>query len=184
MKQCWEINSRGSSVRCSDWSGCPGHEWYSLHDNQYCKNQSLWMLANCIEYRGDEYQSIGWPEEEKPESGYTDIDMDVRIQKSQASAAGFTKYADEIMEVIKRLERTGMDGRVLLEEAQKAKLVLRNGYYRQEYSREARNALNYICGRARKHRSYRQWLADRDYDEKKKNDKKYQILRKTVDNRA
>jgi hypothetical protein len=62
--------------------------------------------------------------------------------------------------------------------------VLRNGYYRQEYSREARNALNYICGRARKHRSYRQWLADRDYDEKKKNDKKYQILRKTVDNRA
>jgi hypothetical protein len=142
------------------------------------------MLANCIIYRGDEYQSTGWPEEEKPESGYTDIDMDVRIQKSQASAAGFTKYADEIMEVIKRLERTGMDGRVLLEEAQKAELVMRRGVYREEYSREARNALNYICGRARKHRSYRQWLADRDYDNKKKNDKKYQIFGKTVDNHA
>lgn len=164
-KLCWEVNARGKTYRCRDWDGCEGRDWYSLHDNCYCRLQTLWIIENCIDYVGDKYVSSGWPEEEKSKTGYDDV----KVQHSQPSTAGFTRPIAEIAEVIKRLERTGKDGRLLLVEIKNAELRLRRGSYVQEYSKDARNALNYIIGWKRKHRSYRQWLADRDYE----NDRKY-----------
>ncbi|MDD5338464.1 MAG: hypothetical protein PHG35_03510 [Dehalococcoidales bacterium] len=159
IKLCWEVDGRGRNRRCRDWDGCPGHDYYSLHDNQYCRMQCIWIIDNCIDYVGDKYISVGWPSEEKGESGYNDTP----VQHSQPSSAGFTRPIQEIAEVIKRLERTGKDGRLLLIEVKNAELKLKHGSYVQEYSHEARNALNYCCAWKRKHRSYRQWLADRQY---------------------
>jgi hypothetical protein len=158
IKLCWEQDSRGRNVRCRDWRDCPGRAWYSLHDNCYCRMQTLWIVTNCIDYFEDKYVSMGWPEEDKGETGYNDTP----VQHSQPSTAGFTRPIQEIAEVIKRLERTGKDGRLLLFESRSRDTV-------EELSQDARNALNYCAGWKRKHRSYRQWLADRDYE----NDRKY-----------
>ncbi len=159
IKLCWETDDKGRSVRCRDWEGCPGRDWYSLHDNQYCRQQCIWIIDNCIEYSGGKYQSMGWPPEDKPETGYNDTP----VQHSTPANASYERPIQEIVEVIKRLERTGKDGRLLLVEIKNAELKLKGESYRQQYSQEARNALSYVAGWKRKHRSYRQWLADRQY---------------------
>ncbi len=164
VKLCWETNGRGRNVRCHDWDGCPGRAWYSLHDNQYCRLQTLWILDNCIDYIDDRYVSASWPEQDKPASF---IDNDARIQKSQPSTAGFTRPIQEVAEVIARLERTGKDGRLLLIEVKNAALKRGwDGIYRESYSQDARNALNYIIGWKRKRLSYRAWLKQREYRKK------------------
>lgn len=158
IKLCWELDGRGREVRCRDWRECAGHRWYSRHDNQYCRNQVIWIIYNSIEYAGDHYESAGWPED--PDTAAVEFN-DTPVQKSQPATAGFIKDIDEITEVIKRLEATGDDGQILLHSIKRPDLDIKY------YSREARNALNYICGLVRKRRSYRQWLADREYNDKK-----------------
>jgi hypothetical protein len=156
IKLCWEIDSRGRNVRCRDWRGCQPRSWYSLHDNQYCRQQTLWLIFECIEYIDGKYVSVGWPPEDKGETGYNDT----LVQHSQPSTAGFTRPIQEIAEVIKRLERTGKDGQNLL------LWVKRGELYRDCFSQEAKNALNYCVGWKRKSLEYVTWLKQRNYRRK------------------
>ena len=155
-KLCWG-DTEGKRTLCKDWDTCGGHSWYELKDIQYCRYQVIFLLS-LIDFINDEYVTVSsWPDDpHKLETGYDDV----RIQTSTPNHANFEPVLQITGELINRIQRTGKDGRLLLLESR-----TRDNY--KEFSQEARNALYYCCGWARKRQGYRQWLADRSRNHRK-----------------
>ena len=159
-KSCWDQGGNHRSL-CRDWEGCVGREWFSIADIQYCRNQVIWIIDNLLDYADDHYVTVpdAWPLEPKGETGYNDTP----VQHSIPDSASFERFRQVTAEVLHRLERTGMDGRVLLQEVKRAELTRAGNGYAQQYSYEAWQALNYTSGWKRKRMSYSEWKKKRKW---------------------
>ena len=138
---------------CRDWNDCNGHDYYSMSEIRYCRWQCIWLLYNLIDHQDGKYTTIeNWPPEGK-ETGYDNT----LIQHSRGAQAPFESFRRITADVLSRLERTSMDGRLLL-------LEIKND--RLDFSQEARNALNYVNGWRRKRLDYNSWVKQRRYRSK------------------
>jgi hypothetical protein len=109
-----------------------------------------------MDYQDGWETESGWPDDpRKDATGYNEL----KIQTSPSSHANFESILVITAELIKRLEATGKDGRLLLFESR-----CKDNY--NEFSQDARNALNYVAGWSRKHLSYQAWLKQRKYRRK------------------
>jgi hypothetical protein len=126
-----------------------------MADIQYCRYQILFLLG-LIAYT-DGWETAGdWPEDPLlKDTGYQDVD----VQTSPSSHANYEAVLVITAELIKRLEATGKDGRLLLFESR-----CKDNY--GEFSQDARNALNYVAGWKRKRLKYSDWLKQRKYRRK------------------
>lgn len=121
-------------------------EWYSPKEITFTRDQVLWILRHLEMMREGNYP----PE---PSSGYTEPLGKKRTRRG----AYFETPCVIVAEVDWRLERTGIDGKLLLAEV-KAEYTY--------FSQEAWTALNYISGWKRKKTPYSQWKASRNYYKK------------------
>lgn len=139
--------------RCSDWSDCRGHAFYTPQEITYCRYQIQWLIYNLVGYRDGHYytEADTWPSEQR-DSGYDNTP----IQHSVRATAGFQKIREITGDVISRLERTGKDGQILYLECRAAGDIV-------QFSQDARNALHYISGWKRKRLSFGAWLKQRNY---------------------
>ncbi len=120
-------------------------EFYSYGQFTFKRDEVLWALRNA-----DLFREGKWPPQNIA-SGYTDPGI---RRKGVKREPAFVKPAVIIAEVDWRLERAGVDGKLLLAEVQA-------GYER--FSDEAWSALNYISGWNRKEDTYPAWKAKRKY---------------------
>ena len=141
----------GDCRDCRNWRGCPGREWFSYSDIQWCSHQVFWLLKYAeILHQGQ------WPvPDERAEVGLHG--------KKVIPEAPFAKVIAIIAEVDYRLQRTGVKGELLAEQAVNREKML-------YLSARAKDALYYISGWKRKDRSFTDWLKDRRY--RQKSDKK------------
>lgn len=120
-------------------------EWFSYGQFTFQRDEVLWALHNANLFREGK-----WPPQNIT-SGY--IDPGIR-KKGVKREPAFVKPAVIIAEIDWRLERTGVDGKLLMAEV--------DARY-ERFSDEAWAALNFISGWKRKRMSYNQWKADRKY---------------------
>ena len=120
-------------------------EFYSYGQFTFKRDEVLWALRNA-----DLFREGVWPPEPK-NTGYTDPGI---RRKGVKKEPAFVKPEIIIGEIDWRLERTGVDGKLLLAEVDA-------GYER--FSDEAWTALNFISGWKRKEDTYVLWKAKRKY---------------------
>ena len=125
-------------------------EFYSYSEIQFRRDECLWVLRNA-----ESFSEGKWPPEPF-ESGYIDSGVRRKVVKREP---GFVKPKVIIAEIMWRLERTGVDGKLLIAEV-KADYEL--------FSDEAWAALNYISGWKRK-AGYSAWKAKRKWRKRDKN---------------
>ena len=123
-------------------------EWYNYGEFNFKRDQILWALRNAELFRSGK-----WPPQ-NIESGYTDSSI---RRKGVKREPAFVKPEIIIAEIDWRIERTGVDGKLLLAEIQ-AEYEL--------FSDEAWRALNYISGWKRKKMLYVNWLKQRKHRNK------------------
>lgn len=123
-------------------------EWYSYGQFTFKREQVLWALRNA-----DFFREGKWPPQNIV-TGYTDPGI---RRKGVKREPAFVKPEIIIAEVDWRLEKTGVDGKLLMAEVDA-------GYER--FSDEAWRALNYISGWKRKEDSYSAWKAKRKWRKK------------------
>lgn len=142
--------------KCRDWSNCPGHEWYAMHEIRFCRVQVIWLVTQFFSCGKDglELERDSWPSNVYV-SGYTDAP---KTSHSVNSHAGFEKPMQLVGELEHRLLKTGKDGRLLVLEVHVRNVCDTTG---RELSRDARAALGYCSGWKRKRQSYNQWLAEK-----------------------
>ncbi len=127
---------------CKRWQDClygeKGKDWYSYSEiYSWCPHQIIFIIENA-----DTLRAGNWPL--NPEgSGY----IDPAIHTGYASEAYYTKPVGIIAEVNKRLERTGVHGKLL-----RAEVIAG-----LDLSEESKSALRYCSGRRRKQMSYNAW---------------------------
>lgn len=143
---------------CQSWNDCIGKESYTIADVRWCRYQCRWLIENFLKVDAGNIviSQDTWPVGPK-ETGYTESP---KTSHTINAHAPYEKPLQIVAELHYRIDRTGKDGRLLVLE------VLNQC----NLSNEANQALSYVSGWKRKHRSYRQWLADRLYN---KSDKKY-----------
>lgn len=124
-------------------------EWYSYRDIKFTPEQVIWILQNL-----ELLEEGKWPPEYSV-TGYTDDGFMKRVNKE----AGFVKPTIIVAEVNKRLERTGVHGKLL-----RAEIIAG-----LELSEESKSALRYCSGRRRKQMSFLQWQRKGKYEEKLRN---------------
>ncbi len=140
MKQC---------SKCRSWDDCNGHDFFNIQEIRYCPFQICWAIACLITLHVDQYVSADrWP---RKESGYTEAPP---TQHSVSPHAPYEAVKRETGEIIKRLERTGKDGRLLV-------LGVHSGQSIKELSTDARWALGYVSGWRRKRQSYSRWRIEK-----------------------
>ena len=122
-------------------------KWWNYSEIRFTAEEVLWILENMELLRGGE-----WPPEHK-NSGYIDASFGEKRIKSEA---GFVKPVIIISEIEVRLDRTGVDGKLLLAEAKLGVDIALLSY-------EAKRALKYISGWRRKRMSYQNWVSQSKY---------------------
>jgi len=137
----------GDCRKCRDWKGCPGKEFFTYPEIQFCIHQMVWLIKNAeVMRKGD------WPAEP---------DDNVGTQQFTDEAT-FTKAVLIIAEVDSRLEETGDAGKHLVD-------VLMAGVETYNLSQNPRDALYYISGWNRKRISFNKWRWQRDHRKEGKN---------------
>lgn len=128
---------------CRDWRRCvynEGKEWYTYPEIRYCPYQVMWVIE-----KADTLRAGNWPP--NPEgTGY----IDSAIHTGYSSEAYYTKAVRVIADVSKRLDRTGVDGKLLKEQVENGKTI-------DKLEPESRSALMYIKGWRAKRMSYNAW---------------------------
>ena len=133
---------------CKSWGTCSGYKYYEPGEvaGAFCRNQVIWMIDEVLTLDAGE-----WPSENR-ETGYTNIDPDIRTEPRPHTPRAL------IMTVRGELERriacTKGDGRTLVEQ-------IRNGQ-EKALTTAARQALGYCCGRDIRVETYPHWLHKRD----------------------
>ena len=136
-------------LRCKNYKNCTKNcAWFSYQEIRWCPYQILWIISNTETLR------LGsWPP--NPDgSGY----IDPQIKTGYRSEAYYTKPVEILAEVLRRLKRTGTDGKLL-------KAQVENGRDIEGLEPEARSALMYVKGNRAKRMSYQRWLRHRRYRE-------------------
>jgi hypothetical protein len=124
---------------------CPGAEWYSPRDIKFCRQQVIWIIRNLPLMR----EGI-WPRHPEGELASP------IVQKPSKHQAYFETPAQIAGEVDYRLNRTGLEGKLLVSE-------INLGLDYLELQPEARRALNYVVGWRRKRLAYPEWKRQRKY---------------------
>jgi hypothetical protein len=117
----------------------------SAIDNHYCRVQIVWAIRNLA-------TTEGWPVKQ---TGYVDTHEDV--QTSAPQDAPHRGAIETWAEISYRITKAGEDGETLVSEA----INIENP---NNFSRAARNALNFVSGFRRRRLSYSKWL----YEQKRK----------------
>jgi hypothetical protein len=126
-------------------------EWYNYSEFNFSRDQVLWAILHLQELRDGK-----WPVNHK-ETGYTEAPL---IARQIQAEAGFIKPASIAAEIDWRLERTKIEGKLLI-----AEVIAESPYL----SDESRSALNYISGWKRKKLDYGNWVKQRKYRSKELN---------------
>jgi len=129
--------------KCKDYRDCPGKLWYHYGEIRWCPYQVIFILYNTEVLRPG-----GWPD--NPDgSSY----IDSKVQTGFKSEAYFIKPVGILAEVEYRRKRTGVDGKLLKEQAENGKDITM-------LEPEALSALMYIKGWRRKRIDYKRWLRE------------------------
>ena len=144
MKDCHE---------CKDYRDCNGHfymveteeslqyvNWYHYGEIRWCLYQVMFIIENAVTLEKGEWPSypVG--------SSYTDP----LIKTGYKSEGYYVKPVEMLAEVEYRLERTGVDGKLLRSQVEGGKKF-------GDMEPEAKDALMYVKGRWRKSLSYQGW---------------------------
>ncbi len=117
-------------------------DWFGYATFRFTKEQVVWAIQHLKELEVGE-----WPKEPS-ESGYTNGLPGVsRVRREGA----FVKPAIIYAELTARLERTGVDGKLLVAE-------LQGGKRYEELAYESHQSLNYCSGWRRKVTLYQDWF--------------------------
>ena len=124
--------------------------WLPLREIIFTRDQVLWLLPYLSMLQEGQYPL-------NPQgTGYVDAPMKkLRVKAS----AYFTRPVEIAAEIDIRLEKTGIEGKLLVAEARVDMRI-------NELSPEARTALNYISGWRRRKLSYSAWKKQRKYHRK------------------
>ena len=121
--------------------------WYEPREIIFSREQMLFL----IEFLPLLIEGI-WPPNPQG-SGYTEVP---NVQRSRSRHAYFETPCQIAAEVEWRLNRTGIEGKLLVSE-------IRQGLMLEELQPESRNALNYISGWRRRTQDYSGWKKQRTY---------------------
>jgi hypothetical protein len=124
---------------------CPGADWYSPRDIKFCRVQVMWIIKHLPLMR----EGV-WPRHPEGELASP------IVQKPSKHSAYFETPAQIAGEVDYRLNRTGLEGKLLVSE-------INLGLDYLELQPEARRALNYVAGWRRKRLAYPEWKRQRKY---------------------
>ena len=117
--------------------------WFPFYKINFNREQMIWLI-----YWLDILEEGIWPPEP---SGYTDT------SSKGEHRADFDDPAIIRAVVTSRLEKTGLEGKLLVAE------ICRENTSAEELSYEARRALNYISGSKERRMSFQKWKAQRKY---------------------
>lgn len=120
-------------------------DYYSPHDITFSRDQVYWLLSWLELLREGR-----WP------PNFTGYSQAPLTQHSRNLHAPFEIPVQYASEIDSRLERTGVDGKLLLAEIQLGKTIV-------ELQPESRRALNYCSGYRRRRMDYRTWCRQRRY---------------------
>jgi hypothetical protein len=126
---------------CKDYRGCIPPEWFNYAEIRFCPYQVLWVIAN-----SDIFRAGHWPKNPNGD--------DSSGQKGIKAEAAFVKPILILAELESRLERTGIQGKLLVAQ-------IEAGYEFNMLDREARDALFYVKGWRRKRISFIDWKRKR-----------------------
>ena len=121
--------------------------WYEPREIIFSREQMLFL----IEFLPLLIEGI-WPPNPQG-SGYTEVP---NVQRSRSRHAYFETPCQIAAEVEWRLNRTGIEGKLLVSE-------IRQGLMLEELQPESRNALNYISGWRRRSQKYKDWVRQQNY---------------------
>lgn len=127
--------------KCRQWKGCPGKDWYHWGEIRWCVRQIIWILRHADTFRAGEWVAR---HEESGES------------RQLHPEAYFVKAVLIIAEVEKRLETTGVAGKLLVAQSK----VVDN---LDMIDDEAWEALMYVSGWNPKAMPFKDWRKQRRY---------------------
>ena len=133
-----EYKQLDDCVKCGH--SCARRDYFSYREIRFCRVQMIFLIEHIVELGEG-----SWPS--SPDSS-SYVDLPIRSRQFNDDAY-FTKPTEILAEVMIRLNRTGEDGSVLMEEIHSG---LTERYL---LSSEARKALNYISGWRRREVSYK-----------------------------
>ena len=153
---------------CKDYRECPslrkddygkytikgqGKDWWHYGEIRWCPFQCIWIINNTATLRDGR-----WPQD--PDR----IDNNAG-QRSIKTEASFTRPILILAELESRLERTGIQGKLLVAQVEA-------GWEFDDLDREARDALMYVKGFRRKKDNFVKWKKERKY--RRKHTKRYE----------
>ena len=138
------MSESGDCRDCKDYRECIGKDWFHFGEIRWCPFQVIWILSHANTLRAGH-----WPKD-------PDSQDDNSGQRKINTEGTFVKPIIILSEVESRLQRTGIQGKLLVAQ-------IESGRTFENLDRDARDALLYVKGWRQKRMSFSAWKKKRRY---------------------